>query len=381
LTADPRLATIASSVIREPNDVRSRDAGGVGAATCRACSETLAPDAAYCHQCGYAQADDNWAECEISYRRDRLHGEFTAVYRGEAPWSVAGRSEQFLWVGRGGEPPRTAAAEDRLARLCRELEREGWKAYDTGPVAPWYRLTFGRGIGAPGHEQVGEVNGSSDLEAQPNLTLVPVEEVAEQVEVAAEAEPAEAEWVHTAKAVEPDDVPVAGVYVPVAEVYAPVAEADVPIPEADVPIPEAEVPVPEAYVPSPEAELRVAEIDTSIPEADLPVPEVYAPIAETYIPVAEEPQFVPVQQSAELTQAALPQPPMEPHLVALEAPEQLYEPDPEPPVSLDDDGSEALEDVVVGPWYREPPRPAPVTALTEESDLCSRISVYSAKTA
>ena len=71
---------------------------------------------------------------------------------------------------------------------------------------------------------------------------------------------------------------------------------------------------------------------------------------------------------------------MEAPPVALEAPEQPHEPDPEPPVSLDDDVSEAPEDVVVGPWYRQPPRPAPVTALTEESDLCSRISVYSAKT-
>ena len=181
----------------------------MGAATCRACSENLAPDAAYCHQCGYAQVDDDWAECEISYRRDRLHGEFTAVYRGEAAWSVAGRSEQFLWVGRGGEPPRTAAAEDRLARLCRELEREGWKVYDAGPVVPWYRFTFGRGIGAPGNEDVVEVNGSGDLEDQPNLTLVPVGEVAEQVEVAVADESVEAELVPAAKAAEPDDVPVA----------------------------------------------------------------------------------------------------------------------------------------------------------------------------
>ena len=71
---------------------------------------------------------------------------------------------------------------------------------------------------------------------------------------------------------------------------------------------------------------------------------------------------------------------MEAHLVALEAPEHPHEPDPEPPVSLDDDVSEPPEDVVVGPWYRQPPRPAPVTALTEESELCSRISVYIAKT-
>ena len=79
---------------------------------------------------------------------------------------------------------------------------------------PWYRFTFGRGIGAPGHEHVVEVNGSSDLEDQPNLTLVPVEEVAEQVEVAVADESVEAELVPAAKAAEPDDVPVAEVYVP-----------------------------------------------------------------------------------------------------------------------------------------------------------------------
>ena len=48
-------------------------------------------------------------------------------------------------------------------------------------------------------------------------------------------------------------------------------------------------------------------------------------------------------------------------------------------MSLDDECLKPPEDVVVGPWYRQPPRPAPDTALTEESELCSRISVYIAK--
>ncbi len=330
----------------------------MGAATCRACSENLAPDAAYCHQCGYAQVDDNWVECEISYRRDRLHGEFTAVYRGEAPWSIAGRSEQFLWVGRGGEPPRTAAAEDRLARLCRELEREGWKIYDAGTVAPWYRFTFGRGIGSPSSEPVVEAHGTSDLEDQPNLTLVPVTEVPEPVEVAVAVEPVEAELVPAEKAAELVDVPVAEADVPVTEPYVPVAEPYVPVAEAYIPATEAYIPLADAYI---------------------PLADAYIPLADAYIPVAEEAQFVPVQQSAEQTQAAVPGPPMEASPVALEAPEYPHEPDPEPPVSLEDDVPEPQEDVVVGPWYRQPPRPAPDTALAEESELCSRISVYIAK--
>ena len=70
---------------------------------------------------------------------------------------------------------------------------------------------------------------------------------------------------------------------------------------------------------------------------------------------------------------------MEASPVALEAPEYPHEPDSEPPVSLEDDVPEPQEDVVVGPWYRQPPRPAPDTALAEESELCSRISVYIAK--
>jgi len=67
---------------------------------------------------------------------------------------------------------------------------------------------------------------------------------------------------------------------------------------------------------------------------------------------------------------------VEPLPVPLEAPEDPHEPDREPPVSLDDEVSEPPEDVVVGHWYRQPPRPAPDTALTDESELCSRISGY-----
>ena len=284
---------------REPND-EPWDAG-VGAATCRACSEELAPDAAYCHQCGCAQVDDDWVECQISYRRDGLHGEFTAVYRGEAPWSIAGRSKEFRWIGRGGEPPRTAAAEERLAGLCHALEREGWRLCDAGPVDPWYRLTFGRGIGAPRREPTAEVHRTSDLEGQAALTLVPVEEVAEPVEVAVTDEPVVVRLVPVGEAAEPVDVP-----------------------------------------------------------------------------VVEEAQLVPVQQSAEPAQAAVLDSPVEPPPIPLEAPEPAQQPDREPLVSLADGVPEPPEDVVVGPWYRQPPRPAPVT-LAEESELCSRISVYVAR--
>jgi hypothetical protein len=362
-------------VKREPNDLKSRDAGGVGAATCRACSENLAPDAAYCHSCGYAQVDDNWVECEISYRRDRLHGEFTAVYRGEAPWSVAGRSEQFLWVGRGGEPPRTAAAEDRLARLCRALEREGWKVYDAGPVEPWYRFTFGRGIGAPGHEPAADVHGTSDLEDQPNLTLVPVEEVAEPIEVAIADEPVEARLVRDEQAAQPVDVPVAEADVPVAEIYLPATEDYLPATEDYLPATEDYLPATEDYLPATEDYLPATEDYLPATEDYLPATEDYLPATEDYLPAAEEAPLVPFQQ----IRAAVPDPPMEALPVALEAPEHPHEPDPEPPVSLDDDVSGPPEDVVVGPWYRQPPKPAPVTALTEESELCSRISLYVAK--
>lgn len=243
----------------ESNDVEIRRAAGAGAAATCTCSARLAPDVAYCHQCGQAQVEDSWDECEIGYRRGRLHGEFTAVYRGEAPWSLAGRSEEFRWIGRGHEPPRTANAEERLGWLCRALEREGWKRYHTGAVDPWYRLTFRRGFAAPEPELVPEAPQTIDLEGQSVLTLVQAEEIEQPAEV-------------------------------------------------------------------------------QVPET-------------------------PVE--------ALP--------VALEVPEYLHEPDPEPLVRLSANVPEPEEDVVGGPWYRQPPRPVPATALSEESELCSRIGVYSAR--
>lgn len=178
----------------EPVEPQISDSHHGVSATCGACSAELALDASRCSVCGAAQLDGSWNECQISYRRRRLHGEFTAVYRGEAPWSVAGCSEQFRWIGRDGEPPRTPATEERLAGLCRALEREGWERDATFAVDPWYRFAFRQAVGSPGSQPAPtpEVPEAGESESQPVLTLVPLEQAAEPVEVPLPEEPVEA---------------------------------------------------------------------------------------------------------------------------------------------------------------------------------------------
>ncbi len=169
-----------------------------------------------------------------------------------------------------------------MAGLCRALEREGWIRNGSGPIDPWYRLTFRRSVGAPRPQREAEDPEANDIESQPVLTLVPVKKIAEPVEAAVAEEPAEA-------------------------------------------------------------------------------------------------QPVPLEQAAEPVEAA----PSEVHVtarpVAVEETEHRPAPDEEPLENLGDDVAEPQEDIVIGPWYRQPPRPAPDPALTAQSDLCSRIGVYVAR--
>ena len=87
--------------------------GASGPASCWSCREELTVDDILCPHCG-ANIEDEWIHCRITYRRGLGYGEFTVVYWGEVPWSVAARSDRFRWV-RGEEPPRTSAVEARLA--------------------------------------------------------------------------------------------------------------------------------------------------------------------------------------------------------------------------------------------------------------------------
>jgi hypothetical protein len=118
------------------------------------------------------QTSNEWIECQIGYWRGYLYGEFTAVYRGEAPGSIAGHSDRFRWRGRGVEPPRTPATEARLAELCRTLENAGWERYDSGEPGSWYELSFRRFVGTPGRGALA-------------LSIVPAEQTAEPAGAAA----------------------------------------------------------------------------------------------------------------------------------------------------------------------------------------------------
>ena len=131
---------------------------------------------------------EEWVECQIGYWRARLHGEFTAVYRGEAPWNNAGCSRRFRWIGGGDEPPRTRTVEARLEEFCRELEQAGWERDREDVPDPWYELSFRRFVGLPDDPDGAQPRDELTPDGAPLLTLVSVEETAELGAPAAEHE-------------------------------------------------------------------------------------------------------------------------------------------------------------------------------------------------
>jgi hypothetical protein len=128
-----------------PNELAFPEADQTVSASCRSCCADLVPDDRLCPRCG-ALVEGEWIACQINCWRGRLCGEFTAVYRGEAPWSIAARSERFRWV-HGEEPPRKPAVEARLAELCRMLESDGWLREENGEPGSWYQLSFRSFVG------------------------------------------------------------------------------------------------------------------------------------------------------------------------------------------------------------------------------------------
>ena len=128
-----------------PNGLAFPKADQTVSASCRSCCADLVLDDRLCPRCG-ALVEGEWIACQINCWRGRLCGEFTAVYRGEAPWSIAARSERFRWV-HGEEPPRKPAVEARLAELCRMLESDGWLREENGEPGSWYQLSFRSFVG------------------------------------------------------------------------------------------------------------------------------------------------------------------------------------------------------------------------------------------
>ncbi len=136
---------------------------------------------------------EEWVECQIGYWHARLHGEFTAVYRGEAPWNNAGRSGRFRWIGGDGQPPRTRTAEARLEEFCRQLEQAGWERDREDAPDPWYELSFRRFVGLPDSPDRPQPRDELTPDRAPLSSLVSVEQPVEPLGgPAAEQEPEDA---------------------------------------------------------------------------------------------------------------------------------------------------------------------------------------------
>ena len=113
-------------------------------ARCRVCQVELAKAAVYCHACGASQASESWEECEVTWWRGYVVGEFVAV-RSDGLGEIA-RSRQFRWVRGGTSPSRKKRRVARIESLVRELESQGWER--VGRSHAWYAYRFRRELGS-----------------------------------------------------------------------------------------------------------------------------------------------------------------------------------------------------------------------------------------
>src|SRR5580693_6923011 len=110
-------------------------------ARCRDCGAQQPPEALYCQQCGSAQTEGTWTECEITWWRGYAHGEFIAArFDGLVPIEVI-CSETVRWPG-SQAPEQKPRVVDALATLVAQLERDGWELLGQGD--DWYAYRFGR---------------------------------------------------------------------------------------------------------------------------------------------------------------------------------------------------------------------------------------------
>ena len=120
--------------------------------------------------------DEQWTECEITYWRGHVHGEFIAAhFNGLARIDV--RWQSVLWPGRETIPekkPRTVAALDALDA---QLLQDGWERYGQGDW--WYARRYRRRVG---DTEVAELHQPTPPTETPEPTEMPAPTVTPEPE-------------------------------------------------------------------------------------------------------------------------------------------------------------------------------------------------------
>ncbi len=114
---------------------------------CPACHAEIPGGASFCPECGASQTEELWEECEITWWRGYVSGEFVAVSIDTDPAEELARSKSFRWLRGSNAPPEKRRVASRLARLCQQLEGAGWEQHERD--AAWYAYRFRRPLKPP----------------------------------------------------------------------------------------------------------------------------------------------------------------------------------------------------------------------------------------